>query len=100
MLSGFGKLNNLIQTLQEKTKTMTVTVEVGDGAVRLVMNGHQEVVEMALNQSLLEPCEAALITELVVYAFNEALQQSRQMVKEEVAKATGGINLPFLPGLF
>lgn len=100
MFGNFGKLSHLVQDLQEKTKTMTVTVEVGEGAVGLVMNGHQEVVSMTLEQSLLEPCNAAQITEMVVYAFNEALQQSRQMVKDEVSKATGGINLPFLPGLF
>lgn len=100
MFGNIGKLSQIINELQERTRTMTVTVEAGGGAVMLVMNGHQEVVEMFLNQSLLHPGNQAGLTGLIVEVYNEALRQSRQMVKEEVNKVTGGINLPFIPGLF
>ena len=100
MFGNFGKFSQIINELQEKTKTMTVTVEAGGGAVKLVMNGHQEVVEMFLDQSLLHPGNQAGLTGLTVEVYNEALRQSRQMVKEEVNKVTGGMHLPFIPGLF
>jgi len=100
VFGNIGKLSQLINELQERTRTMTVTVEAGGGAIKLVMNGHQEVVEMFLDQSLLHPANQSGLTGLTVEVYNEALRQSRQMVKEEVNKVTGGINLPFIPGLF
>lgn len=95
-----NNMNNfmpLIQQLQEQLKNMTVKVNAGEGAVQIVMNGNQEVVQMHIKPDLLK--EPAKLAELTAEAFNEGMRESKKMVREELSKLTGGFNIPSVPGL-
>jgi len=87
----------LIQQLQEQLKHMTVKISAGEGAVQLIMNGNQEVVQLHFKPNLLG--DPARLAELTVEAFNEGMRESKKMVREELSKLTGGLNIPSVPGL-
>ena len=79
---------------------MTVEASEGEGAIRVLMNGYQEVQSVAFDPAVLAPDNAEALQTAVAAAFNKAVAQSKEMVKTEIAKITGGLNLPNIPGLF
>ena len=89
-----------IQRLQRELKDMTVEVSEGEGTVRILMNGCQEVQSVAFNPAALNPDNIEALQAMVADAFNKAVVQSKEMIKTEIAKITGGLNLPNIPGLF
>lgn len=95
-----NNMNNMIplfQQLQEQLKHMTVKVSAGEGAVQIVMNGNQEVVQLNFKPNVLE--NPAQLAQLTTQAFNEGMRESKSMVREELSKLTGGLNIPSVPGL-
>jgi DNA-binding YbaB/EbfC family protein len=64
--------------------------------VKVICNGQQEILEIKIEPSLLEENDIEMLQDLVLAAVNEALNRSREMAQEEMAKITGGFNLPGL----
>ena len=77
--------------IQQDLAGRRVEATVGGGAVRVVADGAQNVVEVRISP------EAAMLQELVLTGVNEALKKSRDLAAQEMAKLTGGMSLP---GLF
>lgn len=65
--------------------------------VTAVVNGKQEVVSIRIEKEVVSPEDVELLQDLVAGAVNEAMSRSRKMMADEMAKITGGMNLP---GLF
>jgi hypothetical protein len=64
--------------------------------VKVVCNGQQEILEIKIEPSLLEENDIEMLQDLVLAAVNESLNRSREMAQEEMAKITGGLNIPGL----
>jgi hypothetical protein len=64
--------------------------------VTVVANGRQEILSVRIEREVVSPGEVDLLQDLVRAAVNEALSRSREMMAAEMAKITGGINLPGL----
>ncbi len=83
--------------LQEELAGKTVEASAGGGMVTVVVNGRQEVVSVRIEKEVVSPDDVELLQDLVTGAVNEAIARSRKMIADEMAKVTGGMNLP---GLF
>jgi len=83
--------------LQEELAGRTVEASSGGGMVTVVVNGRQEVVSVRIEKEVVSPEDVELLQDLVAGAMNEAISRSRKMMADEMAKITGGMNLP---GLF
>jgi len=83
--------------IQEELKAKTVEASSGGGMVRVVCNGQQELLSITIDPELLEDQDVEMLQDLVLAAVNEVLNRSREMAQEELAKVTGGFNMP---GLF
>ncbi len=81
--------------LQEEMGDKTVEAQAGGGMVGCVVNGRQEVISLKISQEVLEEKDKELLEDLVLAAVNEGLNRSREMVQEEMAKVTGGMQMPF-----
>ncbi|MDI7275677.1 MAG: YbaB/EbfC family nucleoid-associated protein [Anaerolineae bacterium] len=90
------QLQSQLLAAQEALAVETVTATVGGGAVSVTMTGHQEVRAVKLDPQILSPEDAEMIEDLLVAAYNEALQQSRKLVESRMAPLTGGLNIPGL----
>lgn len=82
--------------LQEELAERTVEASSGGGMVTVVANGRQEILSVRIEKEVVSPGEVDLLQDLVRAAVNEALSRSREMMAAEMAKITGGINLPGL----
>lgn len=106
-LGGMGKMMKKIQQMQEQMEELqseleerTVEGTAGGGVVRVVCNGAQRVERIDIDSDAVDPDDVEMLQDLVQVAVNDALNQSQDMVQEEMTKITGGLNLPGgMPGL-
>jgi hypothetical protein len=96
-LSALRNLHGLqekMQKLQEDLGKKTAEGIAGGGAVRAVVNGRRELVSITVKPEAVKPEDVEMLEDLIVAAVNAAIARSTEMVREEVTKATGGMNLP------
>jgi nucleoid-associated protein EbfC len=104
MSKGLGNIMKQAQMMQQKMAKMQQELEgrqveasAGGGMVTAVVNGKQQLVSLKIEQGVVDPEDVEMLQDLVLVAVNEAIKKSQEMMQEEMAKITGGMNLP---GLF
>ena len=100
-MKGMGKMMKQAQQLQTKMMKMqdelagrTVEATAGGGMIKVVANGKQQVVSIAIEQEVVDPDDVEMLQDLILAAVNDALNRSQEMVSGEMSKLTGGINIP------
>lgn len=96
MLKQAQEMQARLAKLQEELAGRTVEASSGGGMVSVVANGRQEILSVKIEKEVVSPEEVDLLQDLVRAAVNEALSRSREMMAAEMAKITGGMNLPGL----
>lgn len=87
-------MQNKISKLQEEVGKRTVEASAGGGMVSVTANGAQEVLEVKIDPAVVNPEDVEMLQDLVLAAVNEAMKKAGDMMKEEMAQATGGIKIP------
>ena len=99
-----GNLGDLIrqaqqigENLKEKQAELAqrrVEVSVGGDMVRMTFNGRGEALSIRIDKEAVDPNDVGMLEDLVLSAVNEGVRRSQQLMQEEMAKLTGGINIP------
>ncbi|MEJ5307637.1 MAG: YbaB/EbfC family nucleoid-associated protein [candidate division WOR-3 bacterium] len=92
------QMQKMMDEMEEKLKNTVVEASVGGGMVNVKMNGKYEVVDITILEEILKNEEPVVITDLLKSAFNEAKSKVDVLNREEMAKITGGIQLPNMMG--
>lgn len=100
MINNMGAIIAEVQRLQQELKNRSIEVTEGDGALKIIINGHQEVLAVKINPRILTPNNAEALQTVMATAINRAISESKQMIKNEISKVTGGMSLPNIQGLF
>lgn len=82
---------------QEELGTKEVEATAGGGAVTVRMNGKQDVLSVKISPEVVDPQDVEMLEDLMVAAYREAKKKAEDMAREELSKATGGLDIP---GLF
>lgn len=98
MMKQVQKMQSDMAKLQEELGNKLVEATAGGGAVKVVMNGKQEVQQLVIDPEVLNPDDVEMVQDILIAAFNEALRKSQDMVSTDMNKITGGMKMP--PGLF
>jgi len=88
-----------MRKLQEEVGERTVEASSGGGMVTVVINGRQELVSIKIEPEVIDPQDPEMLQDLIMAAVNEAMARAKEMVNQEMAKLTKGLNLPNIPGL-
>jgi len=96
MMKQAQKMQAQILKIQEEMAQRTVEASAGGGMVTVAANGKQEVLSIRIEPEVVDPQDLEMLQDLVVAAVNEALKKAQEIVAEEMAKVTGGLNLPGL----
>lgn len=99
MLKQIERMQQEMARLQEELARRTVEATAGGGVVKAVMNGRQELVRLEIAPEAVDPADVEMLQDMIVAAVNEASRKAQEMVQGEMAKITGGLNLPKIPGL-
>ncbi len=106
-MTGMGDFSNLLKQAQKMQKEMgriqtelrerVVEGTAGGGMVKVHVNGAQEVLSIKIDPQVVDPDDVDMLEDLVTAAVKQGLKNAKELSESEMAKLTGGINLP---GLF
>ncbi|HUH00706.1 MAG TPA: YbaB/EbfC family nucleoid-associated protein [Kofleriaceae bacterium] len=94
------KLQGDVTRVQEELGNQTCEASAGGGMVVAVVNGKYELVELRVEKDVVDPNDVAMLQDLIVAAVNQAMVKVREMTQAEMAKLTGGMNIPGMPKMF
>lgn len=92
----FSKLKQ-IQDLKKKAGELKnllkdETAEINSDGIKIIMDGNQEVLEIDLNETLLNPEEKEKLEKILKNNFNEAIKKVQRLMAEKIR--TSGIEMP------
>jgi DNA-binding YbaB/EbfC family protein len=103
-MKNLGQMMKQAQAMQQRMEEMQARLgelevegSAGGGMVRVTMSGKAEVKRLKIDKALADPAEVEVLEDLVVAAIADAKAKAEGLVAEEMAKVTGGLQLP--PGL-
>jgi DNA-binding YbaB/EbfC family protein len=104
MATGFGDMQSLLKQAQDMQRRMQDTMRslgervlegsAGGGAVKAWANGNLELQGVKIQKAAVDPNDVEALEEMVAAAVKQALQQAKELRDREMAKVTGGLNLP------
>ena len=96
MMKQAQKMQEDMAVLQEQLKVKEYAAAVGGGVVEATVNGEHRVVNLKLEPEVVDPGDVDMLCDLVTAAVNEAISKAEEDSNVEMAKITGGIDLPGL----
>ena len=100
-MKNLGQMMKQAQAMQERMAEMQaglerveITGQSGGGIVQVTLSGKGDLKRLKIDPSLLDPAEAEVVEDLVVAAHADAKAKVEAHTAEEMAKLTGGLNLP------
>jgi len=90
-------LQSGMETMKDDLAGKTVDGSSGGGAVKVVVNGNQELVKVEIKPEAVDPNDIEMLQDLVLAAVNQAIEKSKEIQQERINQLTGGMKLPNLP---
>jgi DNA-binding YbaB/EbfC family protein len=87
-----------IKEAQSKLAHLQTTAESGAGLVKVKVNGERKVLTIEIDESLFNPADKDMLSDLTVAAINKAMEEIEVKIKEHMKSATEGL-MPNIPGM-
>ena len=81
---------------QEELSRTTLEASSGGGAVKVIINGQQEIQSIKISPEVIDPADVQFLEDLVLTAVNEALTKSQELAAKRLSGLTGGLKIPGL----
>ena len=91
------KLQEQMAKVQEEAELATAEGTSGGGMVKVVANGKNQLVSLAIDPQVVSASDVEMLQDLVIAAVNESLKKVGEITKSKMAGVAGGMNIP---GLF
>lgn len=91
------ELQTKLAKAQEELKDMTIEVSSGGGAIKLVIDGQQEVHSVSISPEVVNAEDIEMLEDLVMTAMNEAIRKSQELTASRLGGIAGGLKLPGMP---
>ncbi len=90
------ELQQKIKKMQEDLVNKQSTGSSGGDMVKATVNGKHELIEISIAKEVVNPDDIEMLEDLVVAAVTDAMHKMDEVIKAEMAKVTGGLNIPGL----
>jgi DNA-binding YbaB/EbfC family protein len=90
------KMQEKMLELQEGLADKTVEATAGGGMVAVTVNGKFELLSLKIEKEVVNPEDVEMLQDLIVAAVNEGVRKAQEMAAAEMAKITGGMQIPGL----
>ncbi len=94
MMKEAKKIQARIAEMQEELETREFEASSGGGAVIVKVTGTQQIVSLKILPEAVDADDIEMLEDMILAAANEAIKISQDTVSEEMAKVTGGLNIP------
>ena len=93
MLSKAKAMQDKMKEVQDSIKKIEVEGVAGGNLVKVVLTGDYELKSILISEKAKQE-EQEIINDLIKAAYNNAKENLKKKSSEELAKVTGGLNLP------
>ncbi|MGD2155739.1 MAG: YbaB/EbfC family nucleoid-associated protein [Anaerolineales bacterium] len=93
MMQQIQQLQEQVLAAQEELAETTVSASVGGGAVTVVITGDQRCQSVEIAPELLEEGDVEMLQDLLLTAFNSALDRSRELASDKLGPLASGLPL-------
>jgi DNA-binding YbaB/EbfC family protein len=97
MLKNAREIQSRMEAFQKELASRRFDAETGGGAVRVTVDGRGAVVDIKIQPSAAGDVE--LLEDLLKAAISSAAVRAQTAMKEELVKATGGLDIPGLDNM-
>ncbi len=87
-----------IAKMQEEIANTKFEATAGGGAVKVVVTGNLNPVEVKIDEEILKEADPEMLEDLLLAALNEAIEKAKTYTQEKMSEITGGMGGPSLPG--
>ncbi|MEQ1692892.1 MAG: YbaB/EbfC family nucleoid-associated protein [Gemmatimonas sp.] len=95
MLDTFKNMQGRLQEAQDALSRRTFSGSAGGGMVTVECDGKLQLKRVKIERTVVNPDDTEMLEDLIVVASAEAQKKAADAMQEEMAKVTGGIDLPF-----
>ena len=81
---------------QAELANLTLEVSSGGGAVKVTIDGQQNIKSIKISKEVINPEDAEMLEDLVLSAVTEAIAKSQEAASKQLGSVTGGLKLPGL----
>tara|TARA_B100000945_G_C20032127_1_gene435009 strand:+ start:270 stop:596 length:327 start_codon:yes stop_codon:yes gene_type:complete len=90
MIKKAQELQNKMQEAQKELNTIKVEGQSGGGMVKVLVNGHKELVSLNIESEILNE-DKEMIEDLIIAAVNQGLENAGKAAEEKMGSVTGGM---------
>ncbi len=94
MMKQARQVQEKMATIQDELATQRIIGTAGGGMVTATVNGRGELVGLAIEKDIVNPEEVQMLQDLIVAAVSDGARKATEQSKAEMAKLTGGLNIP------
>ena len=98
ILKNAQQLQSRMNEVQSRVKELTAVGTAGGDMVRVTITGEFVVTNVDISPEAVDPDDLAMLEDLVLAAFSDAVYKVKEKIQQEMSSVTGGLNLP--PELF
>ena len=91
MMQQLQQIQQQVLEAQNQLAEETVTGTAGGGVVKVTVTGDQRCTAVEIAPEVLEDGDAEILQDMILAAFNTALDGSRQMAEERLGPLTSGL---------
>jgi hypothetical protein len=98
MMARINQMQEQLAKAQEEIENRVAEATAGGGAVKVEITGAYKVQSVKIDPDVVDPDDMGMLEDLVLAAFNEALEKVQGFHSENLGAITGGLGFPGLPG--
>ena len=96
MMRQAQELQARLAKAQQELNNATVEASSGGGAIKITINGQQQIQSVKISPEVVNPDDIELLEDLVLTAVNEATTKSQELAAKHLGGITGGLKIPGL----
>lgn len=96
MMQQAQQLQEQLLRAQQKLGESVIEVSSGGGAIRITVNGQQEIKAVKIAPEVVSADDVEMLEDLVLTGVNEAIAKSQELAAQQLGALTGGLKIPGL----
>lgn len=96
MIKQARELKSRLDKAQKELSNTLIEVESGKGAVRVTIDGQQNIRSIKISPDAMDPDKPENLEKLIMKAINDASDKSQKLASKQLKGLTGGIKIPGL----
>ena len=98
LMGKMKEMQDKMKEVQENLENITATGESGASMVKATVNGKKKLIKLEVDDDIVKKEDKELMSDLIVAAVNNALENVEEKAQEEMKKTTQGM-MPNIPGM-